>query len=70
MPVNKGQTRQGTLKRKEDKWVAIFAGDEREAVITNLDKLPSHLQDGGQGEFYIEEASKRIGIRARFNKAL
>jgi CRISPR-associated protein Csm5 len=69
-PVNKGQTRNGTFKKQEARWVALFEGDEREAVIVNPGQLPADLQEGQRGEFYIDEASKKIGIRVRFNKRL
>ncbi|MCI0427399.1 MAG: type III-B CRISPR module RAMP protein Cmr6 [Nitrospiraceae bacterium] len=64
-PINKGQTRKGTLKRQDDTWIAVF--DEREALISNPDKVPSGTADGTTAEVYIEAASKK-GIRARFEK--
>lgn len=62
-PINKGQTRSGTLKRKDETWIAVF--DERESVISNLDRVPDGTADGSKAEFYILAASKK-GIRARF----
>src|SRR5690606_33778548 len=38
-PLQKGQTRVGTLKRGDGKWVAIFDGDDREAQVINPDKI-------------------------------
>lgn len=64
-PINKGQTLSGTLKRKDETWIAVF--DEREAVISNPDKVPDGTADGSKAEFYILAASKK-GIRARFEK--
>lgn len=64
-PIGKGQTPSGTLKRKDNTWIAVF--DEREAIISNPDKVPAGTADGTTAEFYIQEASKK-GIRARFEK--
>ncbi|MCI0421906.1 MAG: type III-B CRISPR module RAMP protein Cmr6 [Acidobacteria bacterium] len=64
-PINKGQNRSGMLKRKDDTWIAIF--DEREAVISNPDRVPEDTGDGATAEFFIQEASKKR-IRARFER--
>jgi hypothetical protein len=69
-PVNKGQTRSGLLRRKGNQWVAIFPGDAREALIVNPAKIPGDVTEGCQAEFFIQEASKATGIRARFEKRL
>lgn len=69
-PIEKGQTREGKLKRVQDGWVALFDGDSREAAIVNPTKIPADGADGCEAEFYITEQSKKIGIRARFEKLL
>lgn len=65
-PLNKGQERDGVLKRRESRWVAVFDGDDREAVLTNPSAVPADTTDGAKATLFIEEASKKIGIRARF----
>jgi hypothetical protein len=68
-PVERGQTRTGVLHRSKDEgWFAQFEGDDRHAVITNPNKIPADLTDGAVAEFYIDEQSKRKGIRARFER--
>lgn len=67
-PVNQGQTRQGTLRRHGETWVATFEGDDREATIVNVGKVPDAAENGQVAEFYITGASKRGGIQARFEK--
>jgi len=70
-PVDKGQTRTGVLHRSKEKgWFAQFEGDDRPAVITNPSKLPAGLTDGAVAEFYIEEQSKKKGIKARFERLM
>lgn len=70
-PVDKGQMRTGTLHRGADKhWVARFEGDDREAVITKSSKIAPDTPEGATAEFYIEEQSKRIGIKARFERLM
>jgi CRISPR-associated protein (TIGR03986 family) len=70
-PVDKGQTRTGVLHRNKEKgWFAQFEGDDRHAVITNPSNIPADLTDGAAAEFYIEEQSKRKGIRARFQRLM
>jgi len=70
-PVDKGQTRTGVLHRSEEKgWFAQFEGDDRPAVITNPSKIPADLTDGAVAEFYIEEQSKKKGIKARFERLM
>jgi len=68
-PVDKGQTRTGVLHGSKEKgWFAQFEGDDRRAVITNPSKIPADLMDGAAAEFYIEEQSKKKGIKARFER--
>lgn len=67
-PLNQGQTRQGQLQRKGDRWIARFDGDNREAVIVNSTQLPGDIREGAVAEFYIMLANKREGIRVRFEK--
>jgi CRISPR/Cas system CMR-associated protein Cmr1 (group 7 of RAMP superfamily) len=69
-PINKGQTRTGTLKKEGPSWIARFDGDTREAAITNPGQIPKEAQENSAAEFYIEEASKKVGIRARFEKLI
>ncbi|MFB3906030.1 MAG: TIGR03986 family CRISPR-associated RAMP protein [Acidobacteriota bacterium] len=70
-PVDKGQTRTGVLHRSEQGgWFAQFEGDDRPAVITSPSKIPADLTDGAAAEFYIEEQSKRKGIKARFERLI
>ena len=70
-PVDKGQTRRGVLHRsKERGWYAQFEGDDRQAVITNPSKIPADLTEGAEAEFYIEEQSKKKGIKARFERLM
>lgn len=69
-PIGKGQTRQGRLHRVASSWIARFAGDDRDATITNLTSIPAEVGDGAAGEFYIMEQSKKSGIRARFERLL
>lgn len=68
--VNKGQEREGTLRPRDEGWAAIFAGDDREAVISNPASLPPDIRDGDSAIFYIVEESKKTGIRARFQRML
>jgi CRISPR-associated protein (TIGR03986 family) len=67
-PVQKGQTRTGTLRRSGEAWVAVFEGDPREARIVNPSSLPHNAADGMKATFYIAEQSKRDGIKARFER--
>jgi CRISPR-associated protein (TIGR03986 family) len=68
-PVEKGQTREGTMKKFADgSWAALFEGDSREAMIVNQSKIPSECAEGVKAEFYITEQSKKVGIKARFEK--
>jgi hypothetical protein len=68
-PVNQGQqNRRATLRRRGETWVAIFEGDDREAVILNAASIPATAQDGQIGEFYVTSASKRGGIQVRFER--
>lgn len=68
-PINQGQTREGTLHRTPaDGWVARFAGDGRDAVITG--DIPGDTPDSARAEFYIMQQSKKTGIRARLEKIL
>jgi CRISPR-associated protein (TIGR03986 family) len=70
-PVDKGQTRTGVLHRNKEKgWFAQFEGDDRHAVITNPSNIPADLTDGAAAEFYIEEQSKKKGIKARFERLM
>lgn len=66
--ILKGQHRNGFLMRKGEIWIAMFEGDDREAVILNTDAIPKDAIDNDIAEFYIMEQSKKIGIRVRFNK--
>jgi CRISPR-associated protein (TIGR03986 family) len=67
-PVEKGQTRPGTLKRSGEVWVALFDGDSREAHVINPDKIPADCSDGTKAELYIAEQSKNVGIRCRLER--
>jgi CRISPR-associated protein (TIGR03986 family) len=67
-PVEKGQTRSGVLKRRDDGWVAIFEGDPRDGQIVNPRAIPGDCVDGTPAEFFITEQSKPGGIKARFNR--
>jgi hypothetical protein len=69
-PLQKGQTRVGTLKRRDGKWVAIFDGDDREAQVINPDKIDKNCTDGAKAEFYISEQSKKAGIKCRFERRI
>jgi CRISPR-associated protein (TIGR03986 family) len=66
--ILKGQQRNGFLMRKGEIWIAMFEGDDREAVILNTDAIPKDATESDIAEFYIMEQSKKIGIRVRFNK--
>jgi CRISPR-associated protein (TIGR03986 family) len=66
-PVQKSQTLVGTLKRRDGAWYAVFEGDPREAMIRNQDGVPSDCDDGIRAHFYVEEQSKRGGIKVRFD---
>jgi CRISPR-associated protein (TIGR03986 family) len=67
-PVQKGQTRSGTLRRSGNTWVTVFEGDPREARIVNPEKIPADCEDGARAEFYITRQSKREGIVCRFER--
>lgn len=67
-PVEKGQTRSGVLKRRDDGWVATFDGDPRDGQIVNPRAIPDDCTDGTAAEFYITEQSKRGGIKARLER--
>lgn len=67
-PVEKGQTRSGVLKRRDDGWVASFEGEKRDGQIVNPREIPDDCADGTAAEFYITEQSKRLGIKTRFIK--
>lgn len=68
-PVERGQARNGRLKRSGDRWVAVFEGDPREAVIVNPDKIPKEAAtEDRSAEFYITEQSKKAGIKARLER--
>jgi hypothetical protein len=67
-PIQKGQTRRGTLKRSDGNWVAVFEGDVREAQVVNRDKIDAGCADGATAEFHITEQSKSAGIKCRFER--
>jgi hypothetical protein len=67
-PIQKGQTRPGTLKRSGGNWVAVFEGEVREAQVINPDKIDASCPEGATAEFYITEQSKRAGIKCRFER--
>jgi hypothetical protein len=67
-PIQKGQTRSGTLKRSGTVWVALFDGEAREGQVVNPDKIDLSCRDGTAAEFYITEQSKRGGIRCRIER--
>lgn len=67
-PVEKGQTRSGVLKRRDNRWVAVFEGDSRDGQIVNPRSIPDDCADGTAAEFYITEQSKRGGIRCRIER--
>jgi CRISPR-associated protein (TIGR03986 family) len=69
-PVEKGQTRKGVLKRRDNSWVARFEGDSRDGQIDNPRAIPGECADGTMAEFYITEQSKRGGIRCRFERII
>jgi hypothetical protein len=66
--VEKGQTRSGVLKRRDDGWVAAFDGDSRDGQVVNPRAIPDDCTDGTAAEFYITEQSKRGGIKARLER--
>lgn len=68
--IQKGQTLEGLLKQSDQKWVARFDGDDRDAVIENPRKIPDGTKAGAKAEFYILLQSKKRGIKARFQKLL
>lgn len=67
-PIQKGQTRVGTLKRSSGKWVAVFDRDPREARVINPEKIDASCPEGAAAEFYITEQSKNAGIKCRFER--
>jgi len=67
-PIQKGQTRKGSLHRRGDAWVARFDGDERDAGIVNRERVPTECPDGAPAEFFITEQSKAAGIKCRFER--
>jgi hypothetical protein len=67
-PIGKGQTRDGILIRKGERWIALFECDAREANIVNEVKISSDVADHSKAQFYITEQSKKGGIKARFEK--
>src|SRR5690606_14817339 len=69
-PIEKGQERSGRLVRPNEKWVAVFDGDAREAQIVNPSEIDAGCSEGTLAEFYITEQSKRVGIKCRFKRVL
>lgn len=67
-PVQKGQIRDGTLRRRGDVCFAAFEGDQREATITNPSRVPGDAVEGMSAEFYIVEQSKAGGVKVRFER--
>lgn len=67
-PVQKGQTRVGSLKRSAGKWVAVFDGEPREGQVINPNKIDASCPEGATAEFYITEQSKNAGIKCRFER--
>lgn len=67
-PIQKGQTREGILKRCDGGWVAVFDGDPREAQVINPGKINPGLPDQTTAEFFITEQSKSAGIKCRFER--
>lgn len=67
-PIEKGQSRRGTLKRRDNKWVAAFVEDPRDGQITNPGAIPDGCVDGAAAECYITEQSKRGGIKVRVER--
>jgi len=66
-PLNQGQTRAGTLRRRGSRWVAVFEGDPREAEIENEATVPIAARDGFPATFFVRRASKR-GVVVRFEE--
>ena len=69
-PVEKGQELEGYLFRRGERWIAKFAGDDREAMVSDVHKISETTEDGQKAKFYIKEQSKRIGIKARFDNEI
>ncbi len=68
--VEKGQTRNGTLIRSGERWMALFEGDVREAVIINAGKIPGNVVEQSKAEFFITQQNKKDGIKSRFEKLI
>ncbi len=69
-PVEKGQERVGTLRRRGEVWVACFDGEKREATVANPGNIPAQADDSSKAEFFVLEQSKRKGIRVRFQRLM
>ncbi len=67
-PIQKGQTREGTLKRRGQVWVALFEGDVREGEIVNQQIIGANCAEGARAEFFIVEQSRRVGIKCRLER--
>lgn len=63
--IEKGQTLVGTIVHKDGRWNARFDGDDRDAVILNMEEM-SGPTEGIRAEFYVFEQSKKGGIKVRF----
>lgn len=68
-PINKNQSRIGTLKKKDNGWVAWFEDVRREGRINDWKKLLATAVDGAKAEFFILEANKS-SFTARLDKIL
>lgn len=67
-PVNKGQTRDGTLKLVDGgNWIAVFEDVGREGLVRDPKKLLPSASDGCRAMFFIEEANKNR-VTARLEK--
>jgi hypothetical protein len=70
-PINRGQTRAGTLVRQDDgRWAAKFEVDDRLGDIENQNAVPDTASPGDRAEFYITKQNRQGGSICRVQRAL
>lgn len=64
--LEKNQTPTGTITGEPGKWQVTFPGETRPIAISN----PQAITRAGKALFLVQEASKKAGVRVRFERYL
>lgn len=70
-PIGKGQILHGQLIKKNNVWIVLFDGDNREGCVINAGEISGGVANGAKAEFLIMQENVRKGIlKARYIKAI